>query len=651
MTNHDEERGKNYIRAQPQEGTAEEAVNAAEGLDFQGRKSVNPEDPTGGTLPMKPQFDELETTEAPLLTSITGLEHLFLDEDTAAEMALGGTAVTYLRVSTTRQMNTAADLDEDGNSIATQREWANKKAKELRTPVIREFVEPGHSAQTIEKRPEFKKLLRFLDTHPDVRYVVIYMRSRVFRNHLDAAITKRQLREKGISLVSAKENFGDGYMGDAMEAITDVVNELQVRMSGEDIKIKMAHKVERGGSVGRAKLGYLNVRKDFDGRLVNTIDVDSVRAPLITWAFEQYATNQHSITQLQMMLEDQGLTTRSSGKRPTRPISSSQLAMILRDPYYTGVIRYKGRLYPGRHKPIITKELFLAVQQILDGRNRKGDRDRIHFHFLRGLLHCADCHDMGRTSRLVYSQNKGHGGTYEYYLCTAKQRGLCTMSSVRLDDIEAAVARVVAAERFDAEDLTAIRGEVRRALEELQASDQEEKDALRKELRKLEAQEERLIDLAADGTLNVEKLRQRLQDVTLRKGAIAEKLAKTAERIQQGVDKAFAYVDLLEEPGRLYQSVPDSVRRDLLGAFFKRLLVRVTDGDLYVSTERTEVNAILHEWRAHHLASTAEKTGTKKRASRYLAEGSLSVPRWPTQSKGLNKPVLVGLTGFEPATP
>lgn len=65
------------------------------------------------------------------------------------------------------------------------------------------------------------------------------------RNHLDAAITKRQLRDKGVELISAKENFGDGYMGDAMEAITDVVNELQVRMSGEDIRIKMAHKVER----------------------------------------------------------------------------------------------------------------------------------------------------------------------------------------------------------------------------------------------------------------------------------------------------------------------------------------------------------------------------------------------------------------------
>ena len=52
----------------------------------------------------------------------------------------------------------------------------------------------------------------------------------------------------------------------------------------------------------------------------------------------------------------------------------------IRDPYYTGVIRYKGRLYPGRHEPIISKELFLAVQGILVGRHRGGAGDRTHFN-------------------------------------------------------------------------------------------------------------------------------------------------------------------------------------------------------------------------------------------------------------------------------
>ncbi|WP_185715066.1 recombinase family protein, partial [Gulosibacter macacae] len=605
---------------------------------------------------MNTPFDEAITTTEPSLTSITGLEHLIKrpTDSEDIEALEGGDSVLYLRVSTIRQLNTGADVDEDGNSVATQREWGYKKAGELRSRVVSEFVDRGYSGQSIDKRPDFKKLLAYVDDNPNVRYVILYMRSRIFRNFLDAAIVKRQLQEKGVTVVSAKENFGDGYMGDAMEAITDVVNELQVRMSGEDIKIKMAHKVERGGTVGRAKLGYLNVRKDFDGRLVNTIDIDPVRAPLIKWAFEQYATGQHSITQLQMMLEDQGLTSRPSSKRPARPLSSSQLAMILRDPYYTGVNRYKGRLYPARHEPIISKELFLAVQKILDGRNRRGDRDRIHFHFLRGLLYCRACKDQGRDSRLVYSQNTGHGGTYEYYVCTAKQRGLCTMRTIRLDDVEDAVARAVASERFRSNELATLQQEVREALHALQAADEEEKNALRSELQKLEAQEERLIDLAADGTLNSAKLRERLEAVTMQKGAVAEKLTRTRERLQHGADKVFAYVDLLDDPAELYRSVSDTTRRDLLGAFFSRLYVYIEDDEIQLTGQRTELNEALHEWQTqHHAAVSHEQATTKERVSRENSGDSSYYPDPLTQSKGLNKTVLVGLTvsGFTTSFP
>lgn len=124
--------------------------------------------------------------------SLDGLEQLL---STPAENADAGQqlavaqAVTYLRVSTPRQLHTAADLDEDGNSIATQRVEAMRKVRELRATIVKEFVEPGQSAQTVSKRTEFKKLLRYIDDHPEVRYVVICMRSRVFRNFTDAAIT------------------------------------------------------------------------------------------------------------------------------------------------------------------------------------------------------------------------------------------------------------------------------------------------------------------------------------------------------------------------------------------------------------------------------------------------------------------------------
>ena len=49
-------------------------------------------------------------------------------------------AVAYLRVSTKRQMDTAADIDPDGNSIATQRKACSTKADRLSAVIEREFV-------------------------------------------------------------------------------------------------------------------------------------------------------------------------------------------------------------------------------------------------------------------------------------------------------------------------------------------------------------------------------------------------------------------------------------------------------------------------------------------------------------------------------
>lgn len=96
-------------------------------------------------------------------------------------------AVLLLRVSTKKQLDTAIDIDPDGLSIATQRDHGNAKAAAMGVEVATEFVEPGYSAKTIDKRPVFRDLLRYLGDHPEVRYVIVYMRSRAFRNRFDAA--------------------------------------------------------------------------------------------------------------------------------------------------------------------------------------------------------------------------------------------------------------------------------------------------------------------------------------------------------------------------------------------------------------------------------------------------------------------------------
>ncbi len=603
-------------------------------------------------------FEDLEAplgsegaTTKPIVNSITGLEHLataWSDEPSTSANTMTSQAVLYLRVSTPRQLHTAADLDEDGNSIATQRVEAMRKVRELRATVSREFIEPGQSAQTISKRAEFKKLLRYLDEHPEVKFVVIYMRSRVFRNFTDAAITKRQLLEKGVRLISAKEEFGEGYMADAMEAITDVMNEVQVRMNGEDVKVKMAHKVEQGGSVGRAKLGYLNVRKDFSGRLVNTIDVDPIRGPLIAWAFEQYATGNYSVAQLRDIMEEQGLTTRASPARAERPVSHSRLAGILRDPYYTGVNRYKGKLYAGRHEPLISKEVFLKAQTLLDQRSQRGDKDVTHFHYFKGIIYCARCEKNGRRSRLLYSQAAGNGGVYEYFVCTAKQRRLCDMPWLRIEVVERAVKEAIISEGFAPSNIDQLKQLVVDAVNSILMSDKEAKAHLRKQLTKLEAQEERLINLAATGTAAIEKVHTQLEKVSLQKAAVAEKLKNTAERLQYGVEMTVAYLDLLGDTGTIYANAPDDVRRDVLIALYSEIFIDADEGIVEAIPQQNEATRLVHS--LQNLETTGKQPVlSKTRAPRTNSKGSQTVTSLTSPfDHGSTNSYVAGIPGLEP---
>ena len=131
---------------------------------------------------------------------------------------------------------------------------------------------------------------------------------------------------------------------------------------------------------------------------------------------------------------------------------------------------------------------------------------------------------------------------------------------------------------------------------------------------------------------------------------MAEKLARTGVRIRRGVERVYASVDLLEQPRELYESLPDSARHALLGAFFDRLNVLVTEEGLQLTSERTEMNATFHEWQTQHRLALGDTRPTNGRAPRNLARSSSASHDRLTQSKGLNKPVLVGLAGFEPTT-
>jgi site-specific DNA recombinase len=149
-------------------------------------------------------------------------------------------AASYLRVSTPSQVKT--DYNPEGISLPAQRDACLLKTAALGAEVVREFIEPGRTATSIEKRPVFQEMLAWVKGQKNIDYIVVYQFNRIFRSSIDAHLTKRDLRKLGVRVVSTVIDLGEGPEGDMVGSILNAVDEYRSRADGADIAYKMGAK-------------------------------------------------------------------------------------------------------------------------------------------------------------------------------------------------------------------------------------------------------------------------------------------------------------------------------------------------------------------------------------------------------------------------
>ena len=110
----------------------------------------------------------------------------------------------------------------------------------------------------------------------------------------------------------------------------------------------------------------------------------------------------------------------------------SEIHRMLHNPIYDGAFRWKGKLYRGCHVPIISTELFDAVQSVFASANRP--RYTKHRHAFAGLLTC------GRCGGAITAEVKKW--KYVYSHCTG-HRGRCGNTYIREEDLGVLLGEVV----------------------------------------------------------------------------------------------------------------------------------------------------------------------------------------------------------------
>ena len=476
-------------------------------------------------------------------------------------------AVSYIRVSTREQAQRGGS--EEGFSLPAQREANKRKAQSMGALVVKEFADRGESARSAN-RPELQKMLAYLKEDGGIDYVIVHKLDRLARNRADDVEINRAFEEAGVRLVSTSENIDQTPGGMLLHGIMSSIAEFYSRNLANEVIKGMGEKARNGGTLGKAPLGYLNVRaRDENGREVRTIALDEERAPLIRLAFTEYATGQWTTKRLAAHLHSHGLTTVPTARKPAKAVTGAQLHRMLRHPYYKGIVTFQGVEYAGAHEPLVDEETWSQVQAVLDS-HRFGERERQHNHHLKTTVYCGLC----GARLLVQNTRNSKGDLYPYFICARRQRTHdCAFRAVLIDVVEDRMSDLYQTIQLSSQDRQLVEQYVREELHHLKRDKDRTIRSLTTRRTNLEDKRRRLLHAHYEGAIPLDLLKEEQAKLTAELSQIERQLTayqSDAAEIRQHLTQA---LDLLEDCHRLYTAAPAHLKKLLNQVFFERILV------------------------------------------------------------------------------
>ena len=308
-------------------------------------------------------------------------------------------AVIYARVS-------SKDQEREGYSIPAQLKLLREYALDHDFAIQKEFLDVETAKTT--GRKQFGEMLNYFRDNPACRVLIVEKTDRLYRNFRDCVT----LEDLDVEIHLPKEgqviSKNSKSQAKLVHGIQVVIARNYIENLREEVRKGMREKAEQGIYPSRPPLGYRNNIAE------HTIEVDPQNAPIAQRMFALYGSGQHSVLTLRKQLKIEF----------GRAFAKGYLNRLLKNPFYYGQFVWEGKLYTGTQVPLISRELFDQVQDVLSGRNKpKGRKQEFAF---RGLLTCAYDHC------LVTAERKKE--KYNYYHCTG-HRGPCELPYFREENL------------------------------------------------------------------------------------------------------------------------------------------------------------------------------------------------------------------------
>lgn len=248
---------------------------------------------------------------------------------------------------------------------------------------IKEIRKESHSAKMSGQRPVFSQLLT------DIREgmftgILTWAPDRLSRNAGDLGMLVDLMDQGKLHQIKTfSQSFSNNPNEKFLLMILCSQAKLENDQKGINVKRGIRAKCEMGWRPGMPPIGYWN--RAMAG--VKDIVIDPERGHIVTEMFERVAKNGDSGRTIKRWFDSIGMTTRAG-----KGVTLSQIYQMLKNSFYYGEFEYpinSGNWYRGKHPPLITKELFLKVQQQLVTCQKSPWGEKVIT--FKGLFICGSC--------------------------------------------------------------------------------------------------------------------------------------------------------------------------------------------------------------------------------------------------------------------
>jgi len=486
-------------------------------------------------------------------------------------------AAGYIRVSTPSQ------TEEGKESLNVQRESIKEFARQQGYELTHIYEDAGISGGSVKDRHALLQSL-YDAKQGKFQVLVIYRLSRFGRNARELLQNQEELNEAGIKLHSVKEgiDFSTKY-GKAMLGMFAVMAELERDIITETmLENRIAKARKNPTAVGSAPTGR------FYNEKTGKFELDTKVASLIQWAAKEFLKGE-SLQELSHTLKTQyNLRMGYENLKQTMAYRSGD----------KWTVNFEGQSPITYDVPrILSDDTINKIQERLLF-NRKNNRTDVkNKYVLTGFIRCENC------QRTLTGQTlKGVNNSWQYYNHTRKKYDSCkAFSQISAPKIEQAVFEAI----FDnIVDVPAFE----KAISESLPDDNKIKELKQtikrdeKQLKQVEKELEKLVELAMQGTLNKETIRNKESELLEQKNRLQEELQENRQELNNMPDTdqiknqaEEIRLSLLEKYGskERIQEMSFDEKRELLHWLFDGKDKHGTPYGIYVSKKGKRQNAVI----------------------------------------------------------